>query len=176
MKRKFKPAAIIKLLLILIVIMANIGCDQVSKHMVREEISPYQSINLLNNHFHLIKVENTGAFLSLGDNIPKPIKLVLLSLLPLLVMAGGVVFLIRKKDLAMIPLIAICFMIGGGIGNIYDRLLYGSVTDFMYIGFGVVQTGIFNMADVSVMVGLFTLVIYYYINDRKVQTPAAEKL
>lgn len=174
MKHKVKPAALVKLLLMLVVMIANIGCDQVSKHIVREKISPYQSINLLNNHFNLIKVENAGAFLSLGDSIPKPVKFVLLSLLPLMVMAGGIVFLIRKKDLSMIPLVAICFMIGGGIGNIYDRLLYGSVTDFMHIGFGIFQTGIFNMADVSVMVGVFTLAIYYYRKDKKIQTPDPE--
>jgi signal peptidase II len=167
MINKFKTSAIVKTLIIIVVIMLNIGCDQVSKHIVRQSIGTYQNIDLISNHFTLTKVENTGAFLSLGDNIPAPIKFVLLSLLPLLVMAGGIIYLFTRKHLPRIPLIAACFIIGGGIGNIYDRLLYGSVTDFMHIGFGIFQTGIFNMADVSVMVGMFMLLGWYYLQGKR---------
>lgn len=52
----------------------------------------------------------------------------------------------------------ISFVIGGGIGNLYDRVLYGSVTDFMHLKFGIFQTGIFNMADVSIMLGMLIIV------------------
>ena len=55
--------------------------------------------------------------------------------------------------------IGMCFLIGGGIGNIIDRLLYGSVTDFLHIDFGLFRTGIFNLADVSIMVGIGILII-----------------
>ena len=55
------------------------------------------------------------------------------------------------------------FIIGGGIGNIYDRFVYGSVTDFFHIDFVIFQTGIFNMADVSVMVGMFILLGEFYL-------------
>ncbi|MFA6946987.1 MAG: signal peptidase II [Pedobacter sp.] len=47
-----------------------------------------------------------------------------------------------------------CFVIGGGIGNLYDRIVHGSVTDFLHLDLGVFQTGIFNMADVSIMLGM----------------------
>jgi len=55
--------------------------------------------------------------------------------------------------------LAFSFIIGGGIGNIYDRILYGSVTDFMYLELGSWHTGIFNMADVSVVIGTALLLI-----------------
>ena len=55
--------------------------------------------------------------------------------------------------------IGMCFLIGGGIGNIIDRLLYGSVTDFLHIDFGLFRTGIFNLADVSIMIGIGILII-----------------
>ncbi|MES2277952.1 MAG: signal peptidase II [Bacteroidota bacterium] len=165
---KFKPLPLIKSVLIVSVIMANIGCDQVSKHLVRERMSDNQNISLLYNHFTLIKVENTGAFLSLGDSIPGPVKFVLLTLLPLVILIGAVVYLIiKRKHIALIPLIAACFVVGGGIGNVYDRLLYSSVTDFMHIRFGFLQTGIFNMADVSVTVGVLMVFVYFYIMGRK---------
>ena len=50
-------------------------------------------------------------------------------------------------------------MVGGGIGNIYDRLIHGSVTDFLHLDFGLFQTEIFNMADVSIMVGMLTILV-----------------
>jgi signal peptidase II len=163
---KLKTLGLLKIILILTVVMANIGCDQVSKHIVRERISSAENISLLYNHFHLMKVENTGAFLSLGDNIPAPVKFVLLTLLPLLVLLVALGFLIYKKGIEKIPLVAACFIVGGGIGNVYDRLLHHSVTDFMHIGFGIFQTGIFNMADVSVSVGVIVFLGYYYWQGR----------
>ena len=56
----------------------------------------------------------------------------------------------------------ICFMVGGGIGNIYDRVIYGSVTDFLHIDFVLFQTGVFNLADVSIMIGLFMVIVASY--------------
>ena len=53
----------------------------------------------------------------------------------------------------------ICFLIGGGIGNIYDRIVYGSVTDFFHIDFVIFKTGIFNVADMSIMTGIGLLLL-----------------
>jgi len=68
-------------------------------------------------------------------------------------------YLLTKKDLTNMTIIGVCFIIGGGVGNIYDRLIYGSVTDFLHIDFVIFQTAIFNMADVSIMTGIFVIVI-----------------
>ena len=51
-------------------------------------------------------------------------------------------------------------IIGGGIGNIFDRIVYGSVTDFLYLNFGgIMKTGIFNIADLSVTTGMILILI-----------------
>ncbi|CAD5293424.1 Lipoprotein signal peptidase (fragment) [Imperialibacter sp. EC-SDR9] len=63
--------------------------------------------------------------------------------------------------------LGICFMVGGGVGNIYDRLIYGSVTDFLHIDFVLFQTGIFNMADVSIMTGMFVILFDSYLKRAK---------
>ena len=55
--------------------------------------------------------------------------------------------------------IALCFLIGGGIGNLYDRILHGSVTDFMHMDFYIFQTGVFNFADISIMIGIGILLV-----------------
>jgi len=138
---------------------SNIGCDQISKNIAREKLDYYEPIHLANDFLTLIKVENTGAFLSLGDSLPQPIKVILLTIVPLIVLVLACLYLLTRKDLTKMLVTGMCFIIGGGIGNIYDRVVYGSVTDFLHIDFGIFQTGIFNMADVSVMTGAIMILI-----------------
>lgn len=144
---------------IFLILLTNIGCDQISKDIVRRKIGYNETISLIDNHLTLTKVENTGAFLSVGSGLPDFMKFILLSGVPLLALAFGIVYLFTRKHLNMISRLALSFAIGGGLGNIYDRIIHGSVTDFLHINFGFFQTGIFNMADVSIMVGMFLFVI-----------------
>ncbi len=148
-----------KFLISLVIILSNVSCDQITKEKARENISKNEVINLIDNHFILTKVENTGAALSLGENLNPNQKIIFLQLLPLLVLLFMFIFIIRENKISKTDLIAFSFIIGGGIGNIYDRILYNSVTDFMYLEFGSLHTGIFNMADVSVVVG--TLLLFF---------------
>jgi signal peptidase II len=148
-----------KRFLILTIIMLNIGCDQVSKIIVRQKIDYNESIIVIKNHFTLTKVENTGAFLSAGNNLPDFVRFLLLSIFPIVVLGFSLYYLITQNNLPKGMQIGICFLIGGGIGNVYDRIIYGSVTDFMHIDFGLFKTGIFNLADVSIMIGIGILLI-----------------
>jgi signal peptidase II len=141
------------------ILMINVGCDQISKHMIRDRVQDDEQISLLYNHLTITKIENSGAFLSMGDSWPNPIRFVLLSLLPLAVLGFGLGFLFTKTNLPKSTLLGFTFVIGGGIGNVYDRLIYGSVTDFLHIDFGIFQTGIFNLADVSILTGVFIVLI-----------------
>jgi signal peptidase II len=137
-------------ILIFSIVLCNIGCDQVTKESVRNSIAAGEIINVIDNHLVLTRVENTGAFLSLGDDLSKPARNILLSLLPILALCFGLFYVIRERKLNGINLWALCFIIGGGIGNIFDRIVFGSVTDFLHIDLGFFTTGIFNMADVSI--------------------------
>jgi signal peptidase II len=153
------PKNIIRTLIILFIIVINIGCDQVTKSIVRKEIVSYSTINLLSNHLTLTKVENTGAFLSAGDRLPGTLRFTLLTLLPVVAMIAGIIYIFTKQNLSLITTMGMCFIIGGGIGNIFDRIIYGSVTDFLHISFAGMQTGIFNMADVSIMTGTVLVIL-----------------
>lgn len=162
------------ILFLLFVVLLNVGCDQVSKTIVRQKIDFNQNINVIDKHFTLTKVENTGAFLSAGDSLPTVVRIALLSVFPLLVLGYGFYYLFTQKDASKALQIGICFLIGGGIGNIFDRLMYGSVTDFMHMDFGLFRTGIFNMADVSVMIGVGIMFIQSF-KKKVIQTPTIEE-
>lgn len=153
---------------ILLVLIANIGCDQISKNIVREKVGYYESISLISNYFTLTKVENDGAFLSLGSALPETIKFILLSGIPLVSLAFGIGYMFLRKNISFMSMLALSFAIGGGIGNIYDRIVHGSVTDFLHIDIGFIQTGIFNMADVSLVVGMALFFVQSFFNRRRV--------
>ena len=150
---------ILRTLIILLFLALNIGCDQVSKSIVRKKVSVFDQINLWNNHLHIVKVENTGAFLSAGDSLSKPTKMIFLNLLPLAAVIFGLVFMLTKTDLSPLTLFGVILVVGGGIGNLYDRIVHGSVTDFLHLKFGVFQTGIFNVADMSITAGVLVILV-----------------
>jgi len=144
---------------ILFILLLNFSCDQISKIMVRKSVAEFEIITLIDGFLTLTKVENTGAFLSAGSSLPYFIRLVILTLLPVAFLSYGLWLIIRKKDMPEVLLIGWCFVIGGGTGNLYDRIIHGSVTDFLHLDLRLFQTGIFNMADVSIMTGMFIIIL-----------------
>jgi len=126
----------------------------------------FNRFEYLGGHFTLQRVENTGAFLSLGDSLSGPVKYILLNILPTIAILFGLWYIFTKPKLDKITVLAIILIIGGGAGNIYDRVLHGSVTDFMHIGFGALQTGIFNVADMSIMAGTFMILLHAWFKKK----------
>jgi signal peptidase II len=166
---------ILRVVLILFVLSINIGCDQVSKSIVRHKMTDYTYISFLNNHVTLNKVENSGAFLSLGDSLSKPAKIILLNIIPLLAIAFGLFFILTRTNVKGVTLIALIMILGGGVGNLYDRIVHGSVTDFMHINFGLFQTGVFNVADLSITFGVFILIIFTSFKKRDTIEPVGDQ-
>ncbi|WP_169704959.1 signal peptidase II [Runella slithyformis] len=152
--------------LLLLTIIVNIGCDQITKNMVRKHISYYEHITVVRHHVTLTKVENTGAFLSLGHEWPSPLREILLVGLPILALICGLAVILYKQGLSPLFRVGASCVIGGSLGNIIDRTVRGSVTDFLHVQLGIFQTGIFNLADVSIMAGTFWGMISFYL-DRK---------
>ncbi len=148
---------------ILIFLAFNIGCDQLSKTIVRHNMGNFNQYSYVYNHFTIRRVENTGAFLSLGDSLPSTLKIILLNILPLLIVVGGLTFILIKTGLDRVILFGLILVIGGGAGNLYDRIEHGSVTDFMHINFVIFQTGVFNVADMSITTGVVIMLLRGYI-------------
>jgi signal peptidase II len=159
MNTLFSGGNILRNFFIIAVLISNISCDQISKMIVRGQISEDEEISIIANHLTLTRVENTGAFLSLGSELPALMKSIILSFIPIVAITLALVYIFRERQLSRMTLAGYAFVIGGGIGNLFDRVWYGSVTDFVHIDFGLFETGIFNMADVSIMMGIGFLII-----------------
>jgi len=140
-------------------IIFNIVLDQVSKFLVRAYVIPKSETPILGDYFTLHNVENSGAFLGMGSDFNPTLKIILLLVLPIIVLGLVLVHVFKEKTMDKISLIGFSCIIGGGLANIYDRFLYGQVTDFFHIDLGgVFKTGIFNVADMSVMLGMGLLI------------------
>lgn len=145
---------------ITILIAVSILLDQLSKFLIRQNVDQYSEIKLIGDYFILTNVENSGAFLGMGSDFSPFIKTIFLLILPVIVLICIMVYVYRDKQIDKISLIGFCFIIGGGIANIYDRILYGSVTDFLFIDLGgIFKTGIFNIADLSVTTGMILILL-----------------
>lgn len=163
-----------RIALILIIIFANIGCDQITKKLARENLEYNTTVEVIGDYLILTKVENKGAFLGMGSELSPVLRTILLLVLPSVVMIGVFVYLIRTKDLNIISIWALSFIVGGGIGNLYDRILYGQVTDMLFIDLKFAHTGIFNMADVSVMVGTGLILLDQFTSKKKTETSTSK--
>lgn len=169
---KTKP--FLKALLIFSIIAASVACDQISKSIVRQKINYNEQIIVINNFVTLTKTENTGAFLGLGDNLPWLSYMLLMIILPLLLVGFALYYVFKSSALTKLAIVAICLIAGGGLGNIIDRILYSSVTDFLYFDFKLFHTGIVNLADISVTAGFLLLVYEYFFAKKKTAPSPAE--
>ena len=162
---------------ITLVIVLTIAVDQISKVLVREhitlrtEVNPGERIPIIGDAFIMMHVENTGAFLGMGSELNETLRIILLLILPIIVLGFVLRYVFKDKSLDNWSLFAFASIIGGGIANVFDRIAFGKVTDFLFIDLGgVFRTGIFNVADMSVSFGMIVLVYTWFLSTRKTQT------
>lgn len=155
-------------LFITLLIVFNIAIDQISKVIVRSTLTFQKTVDIIGDYFQLIWVENKGAFLGMGSDMNPTLRLIFLLIIPTLVLGYVVYYIVKTKELDRISLIAFCCIIGGGIANVFDRIVFGKVTDFFFIDLGgVFKTGIFNIADLSVTTGMFMLLFSGVFTKKK---------
>ncbi len=167
MKSKYGHIAII-----LFIILLNVGCDQATKQMAQRNLEYGKTHSYMSDTFRLLYVENKGAFLSMGEDLPEFMHLLLLKVFPFIMLGILFFYTLFSKNLERGQAIAFAFIIGGGMSNLYDRLLNsGSVVDFMNLGIGNLRTGIFNFADVSIMLGMGLFIFFSFTSKSKKEMP-----
>lgn len=158
-RRRVNPMRnVCRLVLVATLMVGCVGCDQVSKGVARAQLNLGASHSYLGDTFRAIHVENLGAFLGIGANLPAPIRVAVfqgaisLLVLALLWMAAF------RRDIRPWQVVGFTLLAASGVGNLIDRFLYdGRVTDFLNLGIGDLRTGIFNFADVFGMLGFVVL-------------------
>ncbi len=159
--------AMSRVAIILTLVFLNISCDQLSKKIVRNKIETNERIQVIQDNFILTKVENRGAAYSFGANWEPMVKRIVLQVIPTIVLIVLLVLILTKTEYPKVVIVGFAFVIGGGIGNVFDRIAYGSVTDFMYVDLGFFATEVFNMADVSIVIGALIVLTHTLLYKKK---------
>jgi signal peptidase II len=144
-------------LVLFAVVVTTIGCDQVSKHMASAHLTDGARQSYLGDSVRLEYSENTGAFLSLGASLPWWARTALFSVGTGFVLIGCVVAAFTRR-FRLVALLGLWLLFAGGLSNLVDRVVHGRVVDFLNVGIGPVRTGIFNIADMAIMLGVALLV------------------
>jgi signal peptidase II len=101
----------------------------------------------------------------MGSDSRPAVKLIFLLIIPVIVLAIVLYYVVTNNMLDKKSIVGFSCIAGGGIANVYDRFMYGSVTDFLFMDFGgVFKTGVFNIADLSVTTGMVLLLISSFLN------------
>lgn len=145
-----------------VMIVLMVALDRWSKIWAQDILMKVDTIPLINNVFHLTYVENRGAAFSILNG-----KVGFLILFTGLVLVGLCMLLIHsmRNGESKILLIALAMVIGGAIGNMYDRIVLGYVVD--YFDFRLINFAVFNVADVFVVCGSILLGLYLIFIEGK---------
>ena len=133
-------------------LLTTIGCDRITKQAARTKLMGAPTQSYFAGTVQLEYAENTGAFLSLGSQLPEWARTTLLRVGVALALAA-LVLIALKYQWSGFALAGASLTFAGGVSNLLDRIFRGSVVDFMSIGVGPIRTGIFNVADVAIIVG-----------------------
>jgi signal peptidase II len=139
-----------------------ISWDKVSKDLAKSHLRDQPARSYLNDMFRLQYAENTGAAMSLADDLSPKMSFWLLGILPLAVLLGLLAYVSRHvQEIRVSKMVAFSLIFAGGMGNILDRLLFDRhVTDFMNVGIKNFRSGIFNFADLWITTGVVCLLIW----------------
>ena len=139
--------------------------DQISKTVVRNTMSLYESIPVIPDFFHFTYVTNDG--MAFGINFP--LGIYVFSAISIIFTGFLFWYLWSIKDDEIVVRTGVALILAGAIGNLIDRILLGEVVDFLDFMIGDFHWYVFNLADSCVTVGLgFVLYDSLILNRKKV--------
>ena len=135
-----------------------IALDRVTKLMIARRLSLHDSIPVIPGFFRIIHTENRGAAFGLFADSPSEWKVVLLIVFSVVALLIVSALLWKNSHRLSSTGIGLSLILGGAIGNLWDRVVSGRVVDFLFFYIGQYQWPAFNMADSAIVVGAGLLV------------------
>lgn len=143
----------------LLIALSVVVLDRLTKWAVARNIALHDSIQIIPDFFRLTHVENRGAAFGLFADSPSEWKITVLVLFSVVALIIVVMLLWKNSHHLTTTGIGLALILGGAIGNLWDRLLSGRVVDFLLFYVGQYQWPAFNVADSAIVVGAGLLVI-----------------
>lgn len=151
----------------LLIIGAILIADQLSKLWIISYFELYESRVVIPGFFNLVYVTNKGAAFSMFASVDSPLRHYFFVGVNSIAVIALSVAAFKMQKRSWVYLVSFAFIAGGALGNLFDRLRYGAVIDFLDFFVGSYHWPAFNVADSSICVGVALLFIINLLDSRK---------
>jgi signal peptidase II len=147
------------------VVIGILVLDRWSKATIQSRFDLNESASVIDGFFNITYVQNTGVAFGIFSSISSPAKSLLLSVFTAFAAVIVIVYSARTPVRNRLLQVALALILGGAIGNLYDRLAYGYVVDFLEFYVSSYHWPSFNVADSAITVGVFLLALEIIRNE-----------
>lgn len=151
--------------------------DWATKRWIEKNVSVYDTIVVIPDVFNIVHARNRGAAFGILSTAPEAVRVTVLIGLALLIL-GLIAMMLWQATRAgseapWLQRLALALVLGGAVGNLWDRILAGSVTDFLQVFLGTYEWPSFNVADSGISVGAVLMAADLLFPPRKAHAPEA---
>jgi len=143
----------------LILSVAIVAFDQITKWMVRQSLELHDSREVVSGLLSLTHVRNRGAAFGFLSNADLPYQSLLFSVLSLAALGAIAIYAFKLPVAHKAPQIALAMIMGGAVGNLIDRMAHGYVVDFVDVYWRAHHWPAFNVADSCISIGVGILIL-----------------
>lgn len=154
----------------LLISLAVFLVDQITKKIVTTGMVQHQSIQLIPNLLNITYIHNRGAVFGFGSNFNALYLSWLLSILSILSLAVILIYFLRVNVINRLLYSGLALVLGGALGNLFDRLRNGYVVDFIDMHWFGHHWPTYNFADFSICVGVGLLLLSTSIKPKEANT------
>jgi signal peptidase II len=136
-----------------------VACDQVTKALVRATLPLHESVTIVAGLIDFTHVRNTGAAFGVLNGTDFPFKPVVIALVATAALVGVGLYAASLAHHQLAARIGLALIIGGAAGNLLDRVVVGSVVDFVDVYWRSYHFWAFNVADSAITVGVAIMIL-----------------
>ena len=136
--------------------------DAISKMIISNNLTLNKSITIIPNFFYLTYAHNYGGAWSICEN-----STLIITIVSFIVILGISYYIFKNKVTKKIEVIGYSLLLGGAIGNLIDRVMYGYVIDFFDFYIFGYDFPVFNIADIGIITGIILLAISMILEAKK---------
>ena len=154
----------------LLLVVATLAVDRWTKVLIQNRFHLNESISIIDGFFDITYVRNTGVAFGIFSSISSPAKSLLLSIFTACAAVVVITYSVRSPARNRLLQVALALILGGALGNLYDRLAYGYVVDFLEFYAGTYHWPSFNVADSAISTGVALLALEIIRNEAPSRT------
>ena len=146
---------------------AVIVLDQITKSAITARFVLHESYPIINGLFNLVYLMNPGAAFGFLANMSETFRYVFFTGITVMVILLIIYYIVKSKPQNMLMVISLTLIFAGAVGNLIDRIRFGSVVDFLDVYIGTAHWPAFNVADSAISVGAVLMILEMIMNREK---------